>query len=130
MKDDFVKLCVVSLWNAGYLQGQDSNSIWRGQIWKYIRPLPEIQNLQPQLAARKLRNFFPLLWLSSFQWGFQCWSVSELCLIKSQKQDNSSYVCCGLLCVCYSHYKFSVIYLSNFPRFGVLHSGFTDTPSP
>lgn len=44
--------------------------------------------------------------------------------IKSQMQNNNSYRCCGLLYLCYSHYKDSIIYLSTFPCFWVLCSSF------
>lgn len=30
-------------------------------------------------STEEAENFFSHLWLSSFQWAFQCWSVSELC---------------------------------------------------
>lgn len=63
------------VWNAGYLQGQDSNSIWRGQMWKQERLLPETQSLQAQLASRKLRTFFFLS--SSFTPSSEVFSAGQ-----------------------------------------------------
>lgn len=87
------------------------------------------QSFQAQLATRKQRTLF---FLSS---GFppssevssagQCQSCVTEFVNQELGEDNNFYVCCDLLYLCYSQYRFSIFYFSGFPCFWDLHYSFT-----